>query len=200
MTSTLLRRHHSPALTSSDSPGSSDFSGSPGPLAVSAEPSRVSSPASAADRSGPSGAHARARDWAEIQERMLVPLYETVYDRLAVGAGTRLLGLGCGSGLALLLAARRGADVSGTDPDERRLDLARERLAPPGARGRAARGAPRLRCAAPGEPPAADGGRGYTVVTAFDPAAPGADGAGPRAKALAAAVPLAEPGSPVVLA
>lgn len=29
---------------------------------------------------------ARARDWSEIQERMLVPLYEAVYERLDVGA------------------------------------------------------------------------------------------------------------------
>ncbi|MBU3871054.1 class I SAM-dependent methyltransferase, partial [Streptomyces sp. 4503] len=74
-------------------------------------------------------AHARTRDWAEIQERMLVPLYEAVYERLDIGAGTRLLGLGCGSGLALLMAATRGATVCGVDTDERRLDLARERLA-----------------------------------------------------------------------
>ncbi|KIX78478.1 methyltransferase type 11, partial [Streptomyces sp. MBRL 10] len=50
-----------------------------------------------------------ARDWAEIQERMLVPLYEAVYERLEVGPGDRLLDLGCGAGLALLLAAARGA-------------------------------------------------------------------------------------------
>src|SRR5690606_16965627 len=41
--------------------------------------------------------HARARDWSEIQERMLVPLYEAVHERLDVGPATRLLGLGCGS-------------------------------------------------------------------------------------------------------
>ena len=76
------------------------------------------------------GAEGRARDWAEIQERMLVPLYETVYDRLEVGAGTRLLSLGCGSGLALLLAVARGATVTGCDADGERLALARERLLP----------------------------------------------------------------------
>lgn len=58
---------------------------------------------------------ARARDWSEIQERMLVPLYEAVYERLDVGPATRLLGLGCGSGLALLMAAARGAAVTGVD-------------------------------------------------------------------------------------
>ncbi len=74
---------------------------------------------------------ARARDWSEIQERMLVPLYEAVYERLGVGSGTRLLGLGCGSGLALLMAASRGAAVTGVDAGgPERLALARERLAP----------------------------------------------------------------------
>ncbi|GAA3217249.1 hypothetical protein GCM10020256_20120 [Streptomyces thermocoprophilus] len=58
---------------------------------------------------------ARARDWSEIQERMLVPLYEAVYERLEVGPRTRLLGLGCGSGLALLMAAARGAEVTGVE-------------------------------------------------------------------------------------
>ncbi len=46
-----------------------------------------------------------ARDWAEIQERMLVPLYEAVYERFEVGRHTHVLGLGCGSGLALVMAA-----------------------------------------------------------------------------------------------
>ncbi|WP_128977499.1 class I SAM-dependent methyltransferase [Streptomyces roseicoloratus] len=72
--------------------------------------------------------HHPARDWAEIQERMLVPLYEAVYGRLGVGAGSRVLGLGCGSGLALLMAAGRGARVAGVDRDHARVALARERL------------------------------------------------------------------------
>lgn len=73
---------------------------------------------------------ARARDWSEIQERMLVPLYEAVYERLDVGPATRLLGLGCGSGLALLMAASRGAAITGVDTSSDRLALARERLLP----------------------------------------------------------------------
>ncbi|MFE0644696.1 methyltransferase type 11 [Streptomyces sp. NPDC058877] len=72
--------------------------------------------------------HHPARDWAEIQERMLVPLYEAVYDRLGVGTGSRLLGLGCGSGLALLMAAARGARVAGVERDHARAELAAERL------------------------------------------------------------------------
>ncbi|MGW7822899.1 SAM-dependent methyltransferase [Streptomyces puniciscabiei] len=78
---------------------------------------------------------ARARDWSEIQERMLVPLYEAVYERLEVGPATRLLGLRCGAGLALLLAAGRGATVTGADAaSPERLTLARERLLPDAAR------------------------------------------------------------------
>ncbi|MGC5362830.1 SAM-dependent methyltransferase [Streptomyces sp. DT24] len=72
----------------------------------------------------------RADDWATTQEPMLAPLYEAVYDRLEVGAGTRLLGLGCGSGLALLIAAGRGARVTGLDTDRERPALARGRLLP----------------------------------------------------------------------
>ncbi|MFK4270988.1 SAM-dependent methyltransferase [Streptomyces milbemycinicus] len=173
-------------------------------------PSSVSAPGAAISR-------ARARDWAEIQERMMVPLYEAVYERLEVGAGTRLLGLGCGSGLALLMAVARGATVCGVDPDEERLGLACERLlAGPGARPGAARpstpgGVARLArladgglggaltASGAGAGPAARTGSGFTVVTAFDPpSALGADGALPERLASAAA--LAEPGSPVVLA
>ncbi|HBF81055.1 MAG TPA: SAM-dependent methyltransferase, partial [Streptomyces sp.] len=83
-----------------------------------------------ADSSAPVDSGTRARDWAEIQERMLAPLYEAVFDRLEVGAPTRMLSLGCGSGLALLIAASRGAAVTGVDADRERLALARERLGP----------------------------------------------------------------------
>ncbi|MEU2544977.1 methyltransferase type 11 [Streptomyces roseolus] len=72
--------------------------------------------------------HHPARDWAEIQERMLVPLYEAVHERLGVGPGTRLLGLDCGTGLALLMAAARGARVAGAEADHARVELARTRL------------------------------------------------------------------------
>jgi SAM-dependent methyltransferase len=72
-------------------------------------------------------ARQRARDWAEIQERMLVPLYEAVYDRLEVGPATSVLGLGCRSGLALLLAAARGAEVAGLEPEAELRELAQDR-------------------------------------------------------------------------
>lgn len=139
------------------------------------------------------GAQTQARDWAEIQERMLVPLYDTVYDRLEVGTGTRLLGLGCGTGLALLMAAARGAAVTGCDADAGRLALARERLA---VRGRPGPGRARLLAGAPRTEGAGGTGGDYDVVTAFDPVAPAAR-LGPELARVAAAVP---PDSAVVLA
>ncbi|MEU9232678.1 methyltransferase type 11 [Streptomyces subrutilus] len=118
-----------------------------------------------------------ARDWAEIQERMLVPLYEAVYDRLEVGPGDRLLGLGCGAGLPLLLAAGRGAAATGVEADPARRALARERLlevlaAPPSAPG-----------AAPAEGP-------YDALLAFSP----------DPAALERALPAVRRGGAVVLA
>ncbi|WP_258024088.1 methyltransferase type 11 [Streptomyces bambusae] len=113
-----------------------------------------------------------ARDWAEIQERMLVPLYEAVHDRLEIGPGDRLIGLDCGAGLALLLAAGRGARVTGVEPRPELRALARERVlevleAVPG----------------PGTPP-------YDVLTAF----------APEPAELAAALAVVRRGGAVVLA
>ncbi|MEU8620933.1 methyltransferase type 11 [Streptomyces sp. NPDC048623] len=125
--------------------------------------------------------HHPSRDWAEIQERMLVPLYEAVYDRLGVGPGSRVLGLRCGSGLALLMAAGRGARVAGVDRDHARVELARERL-------------PGVRFALSGVP---EGGP-YDVITAFH----GTAGLERELAALTrtAQPPVAESGAAVVLA
>ncbi|MGP9018292.1 methyltransferase domain-containing protein [Streptomyces sp. BR1] len=142
----------------------------------------------------PAQACARARDWAEIQERMLVPLYEAVYERLEVGPATRLLGLGCGSGLALLIAASRGARVTGVDGRPERLALARARLLPDGVWG----GGRGTRLVEDG--PAAPDGDPYNLVTAFEPVGCAAGDSDGLAPALAAAVPLAERGGAVVLA
>ncbi|MFF3207176.1 class I SAM-dependent methyltransferase [Streptomyces sp. NPDC002962] len=148
---------------------------------------------------------ARARDWSEIQERMLVPLYEAVYERLDVGPGTRLLALGCGSGLALLMAASRGAAaLTGVEPSSpERLALARERLLSKEAGERAAGargdgGGIRLTDRLPKDT-AGPGTRAYDLVTAFEPIgclAGDADGLGGL---LAATTPLAARGAPVVL-
>ncbi|MFF2366158.1 SAM-dependent methyltransferase [Streptomyces sp. NPDC058122] len=141
---------------------------------------------------------ARARDWAEIQERMLVPLFEAVYERLEVGGGTRLLGLGCGSGLALLMAGSRGAAVTGVDSSSpERLALARDRLLPserdtgPRAVARIVSGSPR--------DTVVEGAPAYDLVTAFEPigcVAGDSEGLGAQ---LVEAAPLAGRGAPVVL-
>ena len=72
-----------------------------------------------------------ARDWSDYNEPMCTPFYEAVLDAAGVGSGTELLDIGCGGGFALLLAARRGATVSGIDVTPELLDVARERV--PGA-------------------------------------------------------------------
>ena len=128
---------------------------------------------------------------------MLVPLYEAVYERLEVGPGTRLLGLGCGSGLALLMASSRGAAVTGVDSSAERLALARARLQP-GAHGPRTRVAARIvegspRDTADVRTPA------YTLVTAFEPIGCRAGDAERLDAQLTAAAPLAEHGSAVVL-
>jgi hypothetical protein len=127
---------------------------------------------------------------------MLVPLYEAVYERLDVGRHTRLLGLGRGSGLALLMAAARGATVTGVDSDERRPAPARKQLLPEPQQGtvrdtaqaRLFRGGPQRAYG--------HGGRPYTMVTAFEPTADRTE----LGLALTEAARLAERGSAVVVA
>jgi SAM-dependent methyltransferase len=148
---------------------------------------------------------ARARDWAEIQERMLVPLYEAVYERLEVGSSTRLLGLGCGSGLALLMAASRGAAVTGVDAcASERLALARERLLPE-AWGTRARAEARLVDGSPKDAAEATGAAGaetppFNLVTAFEPIGCVAGDSEGLGEALSAVTPLVGRGVPVALA
>ncbi|GAA4865765.1 SAM-dependent methyltransferase [Kitasatospora terrestris] len=113
------------------------------------------------------GSQGRARDWAEIQERMLVPLYQAVYQRLEVGAATSLLALGCRSGLALLLAAERGAQVTGEEDVAELREL---------AQGRGLAVSPGPAASVPGLEPAAAG---------FEPSASGpgpSRAAGPAAR------------------
>ena len=68
------------------------------------------------------------RAWAELAESHNRPLFDAVLDAAAVGRGTRLLDVGCGSGLTLALAAGRGAIPSGLDVSPGLLGIARERL------------------------------------------------------------------------
>ena len=71
---------------------------------------------------------AGAEDWAELTEPLQTPFFKAALDALAVGEGTRLFDAGCGSGLALLLAHRRGAIVTGLDASAGLLEIARARL------------------------------------------------------------------------
>ncbi len=68
------------------------------------------------------------RAWADLAEAHNRPLFEAVLDAAGAGLGTRVLDVGCGSGLMLLLAAQRGAAPSGLDISPGLLGLARERL------------------------------------------------------------------------
>ena len=68
-----------------------------------------------------------ARVWSETLEPITRPLFEQVHDELGTGGGTRLLDAGCGTGLALQIAAGRGAEVAGIDAAAGMLAIARER-------------------------------------------------------------------------
>ncbi|AWK11404.1 SAM-dependent methyltransferase [Streptomyces spongiicola] len=131
---------------------------------------------------------------------MLVPLYEAVYEHLEVGPGARVLGLGCGTGLALLMAAGRGAGVTGVDTDRARTALARERLAC-GREHSGSGASPGARVVEGGPAEAVDPrSPRFNMITAFQPIGCTAGDSDGLVPALEAAVPLAERGSPVVLA
>ena len=68
------------------------------------------------------------QNWAILQEPMHLPLWEAMLDRCRVGSGTRFLDAGCGGGGASMLAAERGAEVSGIDASEGLIAIARERV------------------------------------------------------------------------
>ncbi len=71
---------------------------------------------------------AQARNWANFLERWHAPLYKSVFDRVGISRGTRLLDVGCGAGLAAQLAAELGAQVAGIDAAPAFIEIARERL------------------------------------------------------------------------
>jgi SAM-dependent methyltransferase len=70
----------------------------------------------------------RARDWAEVQEGVAIPLYEAVLSKTVIGEGTSVLDIGCGAGIFCEMAAKRGARVSGIDAAESLLAIAQERV------------------------------------------------------------------------
>jgi SAM-dependent methyltransferase len=78
----------------------------------------------------------RTMDWSlghyEHTAAQLLPAARVVVDRAAPVAGERVVDVGCGTGNAALLAAARGARVTGVDPAARLLEVAREQAAAQG--------------------------------------------------------------------
>ena len=71
---------------------------------------------------------AAAQDWADLQEPLHLPVWEAMLNAAQVGPGTRLFDAGCGAGGTSILAAQRGAHVSGLDASEALITIARERI------------------------------------------------------------------------
>lgn len=69
----------------------------------------------------------RAVDFATMAEPSNCREYVCIHERLGVGPGERLLDVACGSGLALELAAVRGADCAGIDASHRLAAVAQDR-------------------------------------------------------------------------
>jgi SAM-dependent methyltransferase len=69
----------------------------------------------------------KAVEFAALAEVSNCREYVAMHQRLGVGPGDRLLDMACGSGLALELAAARGAAGAGIDASARLLAVARDR-------------------------------------------------------------------------
>jgi SAM-dependent methyltransferase len=70
----------------------------------------------------------RARDYAELQEVLFRPLYESVLQRLEVANAGASLDVGCGPGLAAQVFAQKVTKVSGIDASAAFIAIARQRL------------------------------------------------------------------------
>lgn len=70
----------------------------------------------------------RARDFAEVMEGTLRPLYDSVLTRPEVANASSLLDVGCGAGLAVQVFAGTIANVAGIDASPAFIEIARERL------------------------------------------------------------------------
>ena len=70
----------------------------------------------------------RPGDWSELAEPQNVALFTDALDEAGVGAGSDVLDIGCGSGLALRLADQRGARTSGIDISAPLLAVAHRRV------------------------------------------------------------------------
>lgn len=69
-----------------------------------------------------------ASDWATLQEPMHIPLFEAMLNAVRVAPGTRVFDAGCGGGTLSLIAAQRGARVSGLDAAETLVEIARAKI------------------------------------------------------------------------
>jgi len=69
-----------------------------------------------------------AKVWHTRHEANSLSLNEWVVERLVNGNATHLLDAGCGAGGGLVLAAGRGARVTGTDAAEEMLEICRQRI------------------------------------------------------------------------
>jgi trans-aconitate methyltransferase len=70
----------------------------------------------------------RARDYAELQEGLFRPLYESVLNRSEIAGADASLDVGCGPGLAAQVFARKIPNVSGIDASAAFIAIARQRL------------------------------------------------------------------------
>ncbi len=70
----------------------------------------------------------RPEDWSQLAEPQNLGLFTDALDEAGVGAGADVLDVGCGSGLALSVAAERGARTSGIDISAPLLEVARRRV------------------------------------------------------------------------
>jgi SAM-dependent methyltransferase len=75
------------------------------------------------------GWSAVAGEWAELWGGFADPVRRSVLETTGVGAGSRVLDVGCGSGEFLAMLDAAGAVAAGVDPAPRMLDIARS-LAP----------------------------------------------------------------------
>ena len=68
------------------------------------------------------------KDWCEIQEPMMLSLYDTIFNELNIENGTNLLDAGCGAGLFCKLADEHGTKVTGIDAASNLLEIAKQRV------------------------------------------------------------------------
>ena len=66
--------------------------------------------------------------WAKLQEPQVLPFFRRTLDALEPLAGKVLLDAGCGSGLALSIAAERGAQTIGVDAAPGMLEITKRRV------------------------------------------------------------------------